>query len=105
MPWRDLLAGYQTAYERLDARLAKQVWPAVDEGALARAFNALEAQTVTFERCNASLGADRGIASCSGSATYVTGMGHRTSFTERRQWTFLFEKADERWVIGAVETR
>lgn len=105
VPWRDLLAGYRTAYEQLDARLAKQVWPAVDESALARAFNALEAQTVTFEACKASLGSDRGIASCSGSATYVTGMGHRTRFTERRQWTFLLEKADERWVIGAVETR
>jgi hypothetical protein len=104
-PVRDLLAGYRTAYERLDARLAKQVWPAVDERALARAFDALESQTVTFETCSVSVGEERAVASCRGSATYVTRMGRRTSHTEPRQWTFQLEKSPQRWVIGGVQVR
>jgi hypothetical protein len=105
VPWRDLLAGYRTAYERRDARLAKQVWPAVDEGALARAFDALESQAVTFDTCSVSPGSDHVVASCRGTATYVTRMGHRTSHTERRQWTFQLEKSGPGWVIESVEVR
>jgi hypothetical protein len=104
-PVRDLLAGYRTAYERLDARLAKQVWPAVDERALARAFDALESQTVTFDTCSMSVGEERAVATCRGSATYVTRMGRRTSHTEPRQWTFQLEKSPQRWVIGGVHVR
>jgi hypothetical protein len=102
---RDLLVGYRAAYERLDARLAKQVWPGVDEGALARAFDGLESQTVTFETCNLTVSDARAVASCRGTATYVTRLGRRSSRTESRQWTFLLEKSAERWVIGAVQIR
>jgi hypothetical protein len=104
-PWRDLLAGYRTAYERLDAQLAKQVWPAVDERALARAFEGLESQTVTFDTCSVTPGNDRVVASCRGSATYVTRMGHRISQTERRQWTFQLERSPQQWIIESVEIR
>ena len=105
VPWRDLLSGYRTAYESLDARLAKQVWPAVDERALARAFDGLESQAVTFDTCSVSPGDDRVVASCRGTATYVTRMGRRTSHTERRQWTFQLEKSGPGWVIESVEVR
>ena len=104
-PWRDLLAGYRTAYERLDAQLAKEVWPTVDERALARAFHGLESQTVTFDTCTMTPGTDRATASCRGSATYVTRMGHRISQTERRQWTFRLGRSPEQWIIESVEIR
>jgi hypothetical protein len=100
---RDLLSGYQAAYGNLDARLAKQIWPSVDERALARAFNGLESQTVTLDTCDVTVDAARAVASCRGSATYVTRIGRRISHTESRQWTFVLEKSAERWVIGAVE--
>lgn len=104
-PVRDLLSGYQAAYKNLDARFAKQIWPSVDERALARAFNGLESQTVTLDTCDFTVEAVRAVASCSGSATYVTRIGRRSSHTESRQWTFVLEKSAERWVIGTVEVR
>jgi hypothetical protein len=104
-PVRDLLSGYQAAYASLDAHLAKQIWPAVDERALERAFNALESQTVTFDTCDLTLNDRRAVASCRGRATYVTRIGRRSSHTESRQWTFLLEKPAERWIIGAVQIR
>jgi hypothetical protein len=104
-PVRDLLSGYQAAYASLDARRAKQIWPAVDERALERAFNALESQTVTFDTCDLTLNDRRAVASCRGRATYVTRIGRRSSHTESRQWTFLLEKPAERWIIGEVQIR
>jgi hypothetical protein len=101
---RDLLSGYQAAYGTLDAALAKQIWPSVDQRALARAFNSLESQSVTFETCDLTVNDAQAIASCRGNATYVTRIGNR-SHTETRQWTFLLEKSAERWVIGAVQIR
>jgi len=102
---RRLLAGYQAAYENRDAQLAKALWPAVDERALARAFEGLEAQTVTFDRCDLTVSDMRAVASCRGTATYTTRIGRRSSHTENRLWTFRLEKSAEQWLIDAVEIR
>lgn len=102
-PVRELLASYQAAYGRLDARFAKEIWPSVDERALARAFSGLESQTVTFDTCDLTVSGARAVASCRGNATFMTRIGRRNSHTESRQWTFLLEKSAERWVIGAVQ--
>ena len=105
-PVRDLLASYRAAYERLDAVLAKRIWPGVDQGALARAFEGLESQTVTFDSCSLTASSNAGaVASCRGRATYVTRLGHRSSHSENRQWTFRLQRSAERWTIAAVETR
>jgi len=102
---RDVLARYRAAYEHLDARSAKKVWPSVDERALARAFDGLESQAVTFERCNVDAGDGRAIASCRGSATYVRRVGNKSLQAQSREWTFVLHKAADGWLIQAVQTR
>lgn len=102
---RDLLARYRTAYEQLDARLAKQIWPSVDERALARAFDGLESQAMRFESCNVDVGEGRAAAFCRGTATYVRRVGNKSSQTQGREWTFVLRKAERGWFIQAVQMR
>ena len=102
---RDLLGRYRTAYEQLDARLAKQVWPSVDERALARAFDGLESQAVTFESCNVDVGEGTAAAFCRGTATYVRRVGNKSRQTQGREWTFALRKAERGWFIQAVQMR
>lgn len=100
-----ILARYANAYERLDAGSVKEIWPTVDERALARAFGDLQAQSITFEACDLTIGDTRATASCRGSATYVTGVGKRSNVTQKRQWTFLLERSPERWAIQEIQVR
>jgi hypothetical protein len=102
---RDVLARYRVAYEHLDARSAKQIWPSVDERALARAFDGLESQAVTFESCNVVAGDGRAIASCRGNATYVRRVGNKSLQAQSREWTFMLRRAADGWLIQAVQTR
>ena len=44
-----VLQRYRTAYDRLDAQLAKAVWPSVNEAALSKAFSGLTSQALRFE--------------------------------------------------------
>src|SRR5204862_5350963 len=71
------LQRYRRAYEGLDARSAQAVWPAVNEAALARAFEGLESQALTFDGCEVHLVAATATATCQGSARYVPKVGNR----------------------------
>ncbi|MBW8884788.1 MAG: hypothetical protein JF612_08440 [Planctomycetia bacterium] len=101
---RNVLAEFQAAYERLDAAAAKELWPAVDERALGRAFSNLESQTVSFDSCRIHMGASSALAYCSGPATYVGRTGNKTQ-SKRLDWTFALEKAPNGWQIQTVQTR
>ncbi|HYM24104.1 MAG TPA: hypothetical protein VEU08_12885, partial [Vicinamibacterales bacterium] len=48
---RQALQRYRSAYEELDAPSARAVYPAINEAALARAFDGLRSQTLTFDAC------------------------------------------------------
>jgi hypothetical protein len=96
---RATLRRYQTAYDRLDARMAHAVWPGVDEAALARAFNSLESQTLQFDDCDVQLRGSTAAATCRGSARYVPKIGSREPRTESRVWTFTLRKLATDWQI------
>ena len=69
---KQVLQRYRTAYEGLDAQSAQAVWPAVNQAALARAFDGLASQTLTFDACDVRLLGEVATATCHGSARYVT---------------------------------
>ena len=104
-PIRELLTRYRAAYEALDARSAKHIWPSVDERALARAFDGLNSQTVTFDACDLAVSGARASVSCRGSASYVTRIGNRSVHTAGRQWNFQMQKSADQWQIASVQTR
>lgn len=101
---RQVLQRYRKAYEGLDARSAQAVWPAVNEAALARAFDGLESQSLTFDGCDVRLRGEAASATCHGSARYVPKIGSREPRVEPRVWNFTLRKAEGDWKIDSART-
>ena len=96
------LQRYRNAYEGLDARSAQAVYPAVNQAALARAFDGLQSQSLTFESCNVEMRGEAADAKCRGTAKYVPKIGSREPRTEPRVWTFTLRKAGSDWKIDTA---
>lgn len=101
---RDVIRRYEAAYERLDASAAKEIWPSLDERALARAFSGLASQTLTLEPCNIDVTGSSAVASCHGFATYKGRVGNKMGQVQRRDWTFVLHKATDDWQIRSVRS-
>jgi len=95
---RAVLQRYEVAYSRLDATAASAVWPGVNKGALARAFDGLASQHVTLGSCDVAVNGPAARATCSGSATWEPKVGGGVR-TEARQWNFELRKNDGAWQI------
>jgi hypothetical protein len=103
---RDVLRRYQSAYDRLDAALAHDVWPAVNQAALARAFSDLESQSITFNNCDVRLrSADTAAATCTGLARYTPKVGSREARVEPRVWNFTLRKRTGAWLIETARAQ
>jgi hypothetical protein len=96
------LQRYRAAYDELDARSAQAVWPEVDGSALARAFDNLASQRLTFDSCNVEVAGVAAKAVCRGSARYVPKVGSREPRIEPRVWNFTLVKAGEDWQIESA---
>jgi hypothetical protein len=96
------LQRYRSAYEGLDAQSAHAVWPAVNQAALARAFDGLESQSLTFDACDVRVRGESATATCQGSARYVPKIGSREPRIESRVWNFSLHKAGDDWKIESA---
>jgi tetratricopeptide (TPR) repeat protein len=96
---QEALQRYRSAYEELNAESARDVWPAVNAGALARAFDGLESQTLTFQDCDVQLDGAAAKAICRGTTRYVPKVGSRVPRTEPRRWSFSLRKQGGDWKI------
>ena len=96
---RQALQRYRVAYDGLDAGSAQAVWPAVNEGALAKAFEGLESQKLTFDDCRVQLQNETATATCRGTTRYVPKVGSRDPRTEPRVWNFSLRKNGGEWKI------
>ena len=101
----EALRELERAYQRRDATLAKAVWPTVNERALARAFDGLRSQNVTFDDCTLDVSGATGDVECLGVTTYVTRVGSQGRRTEYRQWKFRMEKGADSWLIVSAAAR
>jgi len=101
----DVLRRYARAYADLDAGAARAVWPTVDERALARAFQGLASQDVSFDTCDIQIRGAVANASCRGQASYVGKVGSREPRTEARLWRFELRRDGEAWTIENAEAR
>jgi len=96
---QQVLQRYRSAYQELDARSAQAVWPAVNEALLARAFDALESQTLTFDACDVHITGAAASATCRGSSRYVPKIGNREPRVEPSTWSFTLRKTGTEWTI------
>jgi hypothetical protein len=98
---RTTLAQLRTAYSRLDAGAARDVWPSVDVEALAHAFEGLKSQELRFDHCDVTVEGARARAACTGEAVYVPNVGGPRSSSAARAWTFELTRLRERWMIAS----
>jgi hypothetical protein len=101
---RAVLARYETAYNRLDANAASNVYPGVNREALGRAFGGLISQRVSLGLCEITVAGNVGGASCNGKARWEpkVGSGARTA---DRHWTFNLRRDTDGWRIEQVVVR
>jgi hypothetical protein len=100
---RSVLQRYEAAYSGLNASAAHDVWPGVDQRALARAFEGLESQRLSLGRCDVTVEGSIARAECAGSATWTPKVG--SGRTEQRQWAFDLRNASGLWQIVRAEVR
>jgi hypothetical protein len=100
---KDALQRYRSAYDRLDARLAHSVWPSVNEAALARAFDSLQSQSLTFTACDVAFDGPAAVATCEGTMRYTPRVGSRDAKVEPHVWTFTLRKRGPDWQINSVK--
>ena len=101
----DVLQQYVRAYEQLNARAAREVWPTVDERALARAFDGLVSQRFSFDDCQIDVRGVTANATCRGEARYVGKVGSGELRAEPRAWRFELRRDGEAWKIATAEAR
>jgi hypothetical protein len=96
---RGVLLDYARAFERLDVKAAKAIWPSVDDRALQRAFQRLDGQELHFASCGVSVTERDANARCRGEATFRPKVGPRVLRVTEREWTFSLARANDRWQI------
>jgi tetratricopeptide (TPR) repeat protein len=96
---KQTLQRYRHAYEGLDAQSAQAVYPALNQAALARAFDGLHSQSLAFDACDMHVRGGSATATCHGSARYVPKIGSREPHTEPRVWSFTLRKNGGDWQI------
>jgi hypothetical protein len=101
---RAVLLRFENAYNRLDAKAARTVWPGVNESALNRAFSGLVSQKVSLGLCDITVFGDVAGASCAGKARWEPKVGGGLQ-TADRYWTFQLTKSVEGWNIKEVLVR
>ena len=101
----ETLNKYRWAYNRLDAQSAQAVYPAVNANALARAFDALQSQSLQFDECEIDVRGGVASATCRGSSRYVPKIGNRDPHIEPRVWDFTLKKDGTDWQIESARAQ
>jgi hypothetical protein len=99
-----VLRRYETAYSRLDAAAAGAVWPSLDRRALARAFEGLESQQISFGKCDVTIAGGSAQADCTGTAQWTPKVGGGAQRASRR-WRFTLRNQAGEWVIVSANVR
>lgn len=95
-----VLREYRRAYERLDVRATKAVYPSVDDRRLRRAFDDLREQQVRFASCGVIISSSGAGANawCKGDAAFRPKIGS-PSYYPNREWTFSLGREGGGWQI------
>lgn len=95
-----VLREYSRAYERMDVRATKAVYPSVDDRRLRRAFDDLQEQQVRFASCGVTISSSGAGANawCKGDASFRPKVGSPKHYPNR-EWTFSLARDGGEWQI------
>ncbi len=81
------------------------MWPGADRRALSRAFDSMEFQQVSLDKCTVRVSGPTANAACDGWITYVPKVGKKDPRTLTRQWDFALQKDTGAWLITTAAVR
>jgi hypothetical protein len=95
-----VLREYGRAYERMDVRATKAVYPSVDDRRLRRAFDDLQEQRFRFADCGVAISSTGAGANawCKGDATFRPKVGS-PQYYPNREWNFSLAREGGGWQI------
>ena len=102
---RSVLTRYASAYSTLDVDAAHRVWPGVNRAALARAFDSLASQRISFDDCRIDVAGSSAKARCAGMATWAPKIGGGGVQQEARSWTFELARSGDGWQIVSARVQ
>lgn len=102
---RSVLDRYAAAYSALDVDAAQRVWPAVNRGALARAFDSLASQDVSLGDCRIDVIGINATARCAGTTSWSVKVGDGGRHAEARSWTFELARGAAGWEIVSARVQ
>jgi hypothetical protein len=102
---REVLNRYTRAFETMDLRATKAVYPSVDDRALQKAYRALDGQQVRLSNCGVSIDGPAANARCRGNATYRPKVGSRMVQLTDLEWMFSLARSDAGWQIVNANAR
>ena len=97
-----LLQRYETAYSRMDASAAVEVWPSADQEVLTRTFTAMREQRLRLHDCTISGAGAQASGTCRGTLRYRPRVGDHSTRLRYGTWRFAMEREDGRWLIRRV---
>ena len=95
-----VLREYSRAYEHMDVRATKAVYPSVDDRRLRRAFDNLQGQQVRFASCGVTISSSGAGANawCKGDASFRPKIGSPKHYPNS-EWTFSLARETGGWQI------
>jgi len=103
---QEVLGRYRTAYAALDVGGVHQVWPAVNQRSLERAFRQLAGQDVSFFSCTVDVIGPRADVACVGTTNFIPKVGNRSPQSGPSQWNFkLSKRSAAGWLIDDAQAR
>ena len=95
-----VLREYSRAYEHMDVRATKAVYPSVDDRRLRRAFDDLQEQHVRFASCGVTISSSGAGANawCKGDASFRPKVGSPKHYPNR-EWNFSLAREGGGWQI------
>jgi hypothetical protein len=76
----------------------------VDGKALARAFEQLQREDLSFNACDVAVTGTTATAACTGTTEYVPKIGNKNPRVERYRWRIsLHRVAADQWVVSRVD--
>lgn len=102
---REAIGRYQAAYSRKDIGAMALVWPSIDVAGVARAFENVDRQALTFSDCRVTTVGKFATAVCPGQVRYVGRVGGRRMQERHGTWTIALERNGDAWQFTRLNVR